>query len=81
VLQFKSCKPASFPAGSGKYAAADARRLRAETLQSFGLPQQVAKLKANVSRKKEHQLPRKGYFKIPRSHSREDPLGNEILKK
>jgi len=53
-------------------------------LQSFGLPQQVDKLKANiesnVSRKREQQLPRKGYFKIPRSHCREDALGNEIFK-
>jgi len=31
-----------FSSSSGKYAAADARRLRAETLQSFGLPQPVA---------------------------------------
>jgi hypothetical protein len=78
VLQFKSCKPASFPAGILPLTLAGSE---AETLQSFGLPQQVAKLKANISRKKEHQLPRKGYFKIPRSHCREDALGNEILTK
>ena len=36
---------------------------------------------SDTSRMDEHQLPRKGYFKIPRSHCREDPLGNEIFKK
>ena len=29
---------------------------------------------ADMSRKDEHQLPRKGYFKIPRSHYRKDLL-------
>jgi len=34
---------------------------------------------SNVSLKDEHQIPRKGYFKIPRSHSREDLLVGEIF--
>src|SRR4029077_15374690 len=35
---------------------------------------------SNISRKREHQLPRKGYLKIPRSHSREDLLVGEIFR-
>jgi hypothetical protein len=35
---------------------------------------------SNISRRREHQLPRKGYFKIPRSHSREDLLVGEIFR-
>jgi len=33
--------------------------------------------RSNMSRKREHQLPRKGYFKIPCSRCREDLLGIE----